>query len=164
MTEGQATEDDEHQERYLRLAADFDNFKKRARQELLEANRYAPAALARLLLPVLDDAERALLHVPEGTDERWARGLHLTLQKLRDALAAAGVERIEALGQRFDPRLHEAVGFEETASHPEGTVIAELQPGYRLHDRVLRPALVEVARPPSGPPDEAAPSDEGAPA
>ena len=147
-------DDDEQQERYIRLAADFDNFKKRARQELLEANRYAPASLARLVLPVLDDAERALQHVPEGTDERWARGLYLVLQKLREALVAAGVERIEALGRPFDPRLHEAIGFEETASLPDGTVIAELQPGYRLHDRVLRPALVKVARRPSEPPDE----------
>jgi molecular chaperone GrpE len=158
MNEKWDTANDEQQERYLRLAADLDNFKKRARQELLEANRYAPAALARLLLPVLDDAERAMEHVPEGTDEVWARGLYLVLQKLREALAAVGVERIEALGHPFDPRLHEAVGFEETANHQDGTVIQELQPGYRLHDRVLRPALVKVARsrPPSEPPDEEA--------
>ena len=95
---------------------------------------------------MLDDAELAARHVPEGTDERWARGLYLVLQKLRDALAAAGVERIEALGRPFDTRFHEAIGFEETATDPDGTVIEELRPGYRLHDRVLRPALVKVAR------------------
>jgi molecular chaperone GrpE len=145
----QRVENDELWERYLRLAADLDNSRKRARQELLEANRYAPAGLSRLLLPVLDDAERALRHAPEGTDERWLRGVALVVQKLRDALAAAGVERIEAIGRQFDPRLHEAVGFETTASRPDGTVVGELRPGYRLHDRVLRPALVEVARRPT---------------
>lgn len=139
---------DDQRERYLRLAADFDNYKKRARQELLEANRYAPAALAWQLLPVLDDAERALQHTPEGTDEGWARGVALVVQKLREALATVGVERIDAIGRPFDPRSHEAVGFEATASQREGTVIEQLQPGYRLHDRVLRPALVKVARPP----------------
>lgn len=161
MSQNRQAENDEQQERYLRLAADLDNFKKRARQELQEANRYAPAGLARLLLPALDDAELALRHVPEGTDERWARGLYLVLQKLREALAAAGVERIEALGQPFDPRFHEAVGFEDTGGHPEGAVIEELRHGYRLHDRVLRPALVKVARRPSQPraDDDAPPPD-----
>jgi molecular chaperone GrpE len=97
---------------------------------------------------VVDDAERALRHVPEGTDEQWARVLFLVLQKLRDALAAAGVEWIEALGRPFDPRFHEAVGYVGTTSEPDGTVVEELQPGYRLHDRVLRPALVKVSRRP----------------
>jgi len=150
----QAGPSDEERERYLRLAADFDNFRKRSRQEVLEANRYGAAGLARELLPVLDDAERALRHVPRGTDERWARGLWLVLQKLRGALATAGVERIEALGQPFDPRFHEAVDFAETASDPDGTVIEELQPGFRLHERVLRPAVVKVARTAGEPPDE----------
>jgi len=151
-----AGSNDEERRRYLRLAADFDNFKRRSRQELQEADRYGPAGLARLLLPVLDDADLALRHVPEGTDEQWARGLYLVLQKLRGGLAAAGVERMEALGQPFDPRLHEAIDFVDTASDRDGTVVEELRPGYRLYDRILRPALVKVARRAAGPPDDEA--------
>ncbi|TMC06589.1 MAG: nucleotide exchange factor GrpE [Chloroflexi bacterium] len=96
-------ENDELCERYLRLAADLDNSGKRARQELLEANRYGPAGLTRLLLPVLDEAERALRHAPEGTDERWLRGVALVVRKPRAAVGAVGVERIEAIGRQFSP-------------------------------------------------------------
>ncbi|HSR21981.1 MAG TPA: nucleotide exchange factor GrpE, partial [Candidatus Eisenbacteria bacterium] len=77
------------------------------------------------------------------------KGVRLTFQKLDEVLASVGVERVEALGVPFDPKLHEAVGSEETAKHPEDTVVAELRAGYRMHDRVLRPALVKVARPPA---------------
>jgi molecular chaperone GrpE len=135
--------------RLLRLAADFENYKKRIRQEQVDTMRYAAATVAERLLPVVDDAERALNHVPDGIDESWLKGVRLTFQKLKDVLASVGVERIEALGAQFDPKLHEAVGSEETAKHPEDTVVGELRPGYRMHDRVLRPALVKVARPPS---------------
>ena len=89
----------EEQSRYLRLAADFDNFKKRARQERQEIRKYAAATVAERLLPVLDDIERAMQRVPQGTDESWLHGLRLTLQKLQDVLASVGVEPIEAVGQ-----------------------------------------------------------------
>lgn len=133
----------------LRLAADFENFRKRARQEQLETMRYAAATVAERLLPVLEDAQRALQHVPEGVDENWLKGVRLTFQKLEDVLASVGVERIEAVGTPFDPKFHEAVGSEESGEHPEDTVLVELRPGYRMHDRVLRPALVKVARAPA---------------
>jgi molecular chaperone GrpE len=135
--------------RYLRLAADFENFKKRARQDQLETMRYAAITLAERLLPVLDDAQRALEHVPEGVEESWLKGLKLTFRKLEEILASVGVERIEALGSAFDPNLHEAIGSEESEEHAEDTVTAELRPGYRMHDRVLRPALVRVSRKPA---------------
>jgi molecular chaperone GrpE len=135
--------------RRLRLAADFENYKKRVRQEQLDTMRYAAATVAERLLPVLDDAERALSHVPDGVDENWLKGVRLTFQKLQGVLNSVGVEKVDALGSPFDPKLHEAVGSEETAKHPEDTVVAELRPGYRMHDRVLRPALVRVARPPA---------------
>lgn len=140
---------EEANNRYLRLAADFDNFKKRARQEQLDTMRYAAATVVERLLPVLDDANRALAHAPEGIDEGWLKGVRLTVQQLEDVLASVGVERVSGVGSQFDPKLHEAVGAEETAEHPEDTVVVELRPGYRMHDRVLRPALVKVARPPS---------------
>jgi len=140
---------EEARDRHLRLAADFDNFKKRARQEQLDTMRYAAATVAERLLPVLDDADRALSHAPEGVDEGWLKGVRLTFQQLEDIMASVGVERIRAMGSPFDPKLHEAVGSEETSDQPEDTVVVELRPGYRMHDRVLRPALVKVARPPA---------------
>jgi molecular chaperone GrpE len=135
--------------RYVRLAADFDNYKKRARQEQADTMRFAAATVAERLLPVLDDAERALEHVPDGVDENWLKGVRLTFQKLQEVLSALGVERVESVGSPFDPKLHEAVGSDETSEHPEDTVTTELRPGYRMHDRILRPALVKVARAPA---------------
>ena len=111
--------------------------------------KYAAATVAERLLPVLDDADRAMSHAPEGVDESWLKGVRLTFQKLEEVLGSVGVERIEALGAPFDPKQHEAVASEETSKHPEDTVVAELRAGYRMHDRVLRPALVKVARPPA---------------
>jgi molecular chaperone GrpE len=135
--------------RHLRLAADFENYKKRVRQEQLDTMKYAAATVAERLLPVVDDADRALSHAPDGIDESWLKGVRLTFQKLEEVLGSVGVERIEALGAPFDPKQHEAVASEETSKHPEDTVVAELRAGYRMHDRVLRPALVKVARPPA---------------
>jgi molecular chaperone GrpE len=144
-----ASQLEEANSRHLRLAADFENYKKRIRQEQLDTMKYAAATVAERLLPVLDDADRALSHAPEGIDESWLKGVRLTFQKLEEVLGSVGVERIEALGAPFDPKQHEAVASEETAKHPEDTVVAELRAGYRMHDRVLRPALVKVARPPA---------------
>jgi molecular chaperone GrpE len=132
--------------RHLRLAADFENFKKRARQEHLETVQYAAATVAERLLPVLDDVERALDHAPEGADEGWVKGVRMTFHKLEEVLASVGVERIEAVGAPFSPRHHEAIGFEESTEHPDDTVLVELRPGYKMHDRVLRPSLVKVSR------------------
>jgi molecular chaperone GrpE len=139
----------EAEDRYLRMRADLDNVKRRSAQQQLEARKYAAGELASRLLPVLDDAERALEHAPEGTDETWLQGLRLTVQKLRDVLTSLGVEPIDAMGARFNPELHEAVGSEESPDQPEGTVMRELRRGYRLHDRVLRPSLVKLSRRPS---------------
>ena len=147
--EALASQLEEANGRHLRLAADFENYKKRVRQEQLDTMKYAAATVAERLLPVLDDADRALSHAPEGLDESWLKGVRLTFQKLEEVLGSVGVERIEALGAPFDPKQHEAVASEETAKHPEDTVVAELRAGYRMHDRVLRPALVKVARPPA---------------
>lgn len=151
------TEVREEQDRYLRLAADFENFKRRTQQEQQEARRYGTATVIRRLLPVMDDLERALETAPEGAGEGWLRGVQLVLRKLRETLESAGVEPIEAVGRPFDPSLHEATGFEETSDQPEGTVVTELRRGYRLHDRVLRPSLVRVARHPREEPDRAGP-------
>jgi molecular chaperone GrpE len=141
----------ESRSRYLRLAADFDNYKKRSRQEHLETIQHASADLIARLLPVLDDLQNVLDHKPSGIDEAWSKGLELSVRKLEEALSTHGLEAIDAVGKPFDPAVHEAIGHEESAEHPEDTVVQELRRGYRIRDRVVRPALVKVARPPALP-------------
>ena len=140
---------EEANERHLRLAADFENFKKRARQERIELLQYASATLAEGILPVLDDFERVLAHAPEDVDENWLKGIEMTVAKLSETLSSVGVETIEAHGVPFDPKLHEAIGTDESEEHPEDTVLDEVRRGYRMHDRVLRPAMVRVSRAPA---------------
>src|SRR5256886_17017839 len=154
----------EAKDRHLRLAADFDNFKRRARQEQLETIQHASAELIGRLLPVLDDLRTALDPKPDGIDEAWVRGLELGVRKLEEVLASHGLEPIESVGASFNPKFHEAVGHEESEEHPEDTVVSELRRGYRIRDRVVRPSLVKVSRRPDGPEvrpgaDQAASSD-----
>jgi molecular chaperone GrpE len=149
LGEDLASKLEESNSRHLRLAADFENFKKRARQERAELLQYASAQLAEHLLPAVDDFDRALAHTPEGIDETWLKGVQMAVDKLHEALAGVGVETIEATGEPFDPKLHEAISSEETDQHPEDTVLGQVRRGYKMHDRVLRPALVSVARKPS---------------
>ncbi|TMC53832.1 MAG: nucleotide exchange factor GrpE [Chloroflexi bacterium] len=139
----------ETKDKYLRLAADFENYKKRMRQEQLETIQHASAELIARLLPVLDDLEKVLEHRPAGIDESWVKGLQLSVRKLEEVLGTHGLQPIDSVGTRFDPKLHEAVGHEESTEHPEDTVVSELRRGYRIRDRVVRPALVKLARPPA---------------
>ena len=141
----------EARDRHLRLAADFDNFKRRARQEQLETIQHASAELIGRLLPVLDDLRTALDHKPDGIDDAWVRGLELGVRKLEEVLASHGLEPIESVGASFNPKFHEAVGHEESEEHPEDTVVSELRRGYRIRDRVVRPSLVKVSRRPELP-------------
>src|SRR5213594_5058572 len=138
----------EAKDKYLRLAADFDNYKKRMRHEQLDTMEHASAELIHRLLPVLDDLQSVLEHQPRDVDESWIKGLELSVRKLEEALGTHGLQPIDAVGARFDPKLHEAVGHEESAEHPEDTVVSELRRGYRVRDRVVRPALVKVSRRP----------------
>jgi molecular chaperone GrpE len=149
----------EAKDRYMRLAADFENFKKRARQEQLETIQHASAELINRLLPGLDDLHKALDHKPKGIDQSWLKGVELSVRKLEEALTAHGLEAIDAVGKRFDPKLHEAVGHEESLEHPEDTVVSELRRGYRIRDRVVRPALVKLARRPQLPAESSSGSE-----
>jgi molecular chaperone GrpE len=142
-------EDTVSRDAHLRLAADFENFKKRARQEQMDTVQYANSTLVERLLPVLDDFRRIVEHAPPDVDESWLRGVQLSLQKLDEVMDSIGVRRIESEGLPFDPKVHEAIGSVESADHPDDTVLTELRPGYRLHDRVVRPALVRVSRRPA---------------
>jgi molecular chaperone GrpE len=133
--------------RYQRLAADFENYKRRTRQELAERTQYANEELLRKLLPILDNFRRALDHAPNGIDRGWFDGIKLIARQFEETLQAQGLSTIAAVGEKFDPTQHEAIAREETDEHEEGTVVEEMQPGYRLHDRVIRPTLVKVAQP-----------------
>ena len=133
-------------EKYLanwkRSQADYINYKKRIEHEHYESCRSANAALIVNLLPVLDDFERAFGSLPPDVAEStWLEGINLIHRKLLATLEAQGVSRMEALGQPFDPAVHEAM---VQAKGEEGKVLEELQKGYMLHDRVIRPALVVV--------------------
>lgn len=139
---------DEHLRGLQRAAADFANYRRRVDEERAGLSQFTNALLIGKLLAVLDDFDRALENVPVDTHEGWVDGVRLVERKLRGLLEAEGVTQIEALGQPFDPNLHEAVVYEETANHPDNQVIGELQRGYRLRDRVLRPSLVRVANNP----------------
>jgi len=133
--------------RYQRLAADFENYKRRTRQELADRTQYANEELLRKLLPILDNFKRALDQAPEGIDPNWYEGIKLVARQFEETLQDQGLSAIPAVGEKFDPTQHEAIASEETDEHEEGTVVEEMQPGYRLHNRVLRPTLVKVAHP-----------------
>ena len=114
----------------------------------MDTVQYANTTLVERLLPVLDDFHRIVEHAPPGVDDSWLKGIQLTLQHLDEVLEGIGVSRIAAVGEPFDPKVHEAIGSVESAEHPDDTVVDQLRAGYRLHDRVIRPALVRVSRKP----------------
>ncbi|HEY3236163.1 MAG TPA: nucleotide exchange factor GrpE [Polyangiaceae bacterium] len=134
----------------LRTAADFDNYRKRSRREVSEAAQRGGEELLRELLPVFDNLERAASHADTATDVKaLVEGLALVLRQFSDTLAKLGVERVPGVGTPFDPAIHEAIQHVQTDAHPPGAVTAEVQAGYRTKERLLRPALVVVAKPAS---------------
>lgn len=136
----------EYKDQYLRAAADYKNFKRRAEIERAELIRSAGADLILKLLPVVDDFDRAVASVPaEIAATPWWGGTQLIAHKLRLLLESQNVKVIEAVGQEFDPNVHEAVLYEE-AEGQDGKVVEELQKGYKLGERVLRPSMVKVGR------------------
>jgi molecular chaperone GrpE len=139
---------EENLRNWQRAAADFSNYKRRTDEERRAAGAFVNEVLLARLLAVLDDFDRALESVPEDVHEGWLDGIRLVERKLQGLLEAEGVTPIEAIGQPFDPNLHEAVVHEETTEAPDNTVIGEVQKGYLLHERVLRPSLVRVANNP----------------
>jgi molecular chaperone GrpE len=139
---------DDNLRNWQRTAADFSNFKRRTEEDRAVVTMTANAILIGRLLSVLDDFDRALASVPEDVHEGWLDGIRLVERKLQALLEAEGVTPIPAIGQPFDPNLHEAVVHEDTTEHPDNTVIGEVQRGYLLHERVLRPSLVRVANNP----------------
>jgi molecular chaperone GrpE len=140
----------EYYERLLRVSADFENFKKRNARETEEFRKYANQSLVKDLLPILDNLELAIKSSsePGKTDEASLReGVELTHREILKILQNYQVTPVEALGRPFDPNFHEAVMREESEAHGENTVVSELQKGYMMHDRLIRPAMVVVAVP-----------------
>ena len=137
----------QNHDRWLRERADLENLKKRFARERQDAIRFGNESLLRDLLPVLDNLERALAAAGEGGEaQRVAEGLELVRKAFVDTLQRHGVERITAAGEPFDPSRHEAVAYVESDTHEAHQVMVEHQPGYRLNERLLRPAMVTVSK------------------
>ena len=141
-TDAESPQDD-YKNRYVRAIADFENFRKRTEREKADFFRYATASVLKDVLPVLDNFDRALDHAEEG--DEFHKGVLMIYKQLFDVLQRHGLRVIDEQGGTFDPNIHEAVVREEDGSVPNHTVVAILQKGYFLHDRLLRPALVKVA-------------------
>lgn len=145
----------ENYDRLLRVSAEFENYKKRNAREMDELRKFAIQSLVKDLLPIIDNLELALKSSTEGQTGNGLRdGVALTHKEIMKTLEKYNVKQIEALGQPFDPNFHEAVMREEDKDHPSNTVINELQKGYLLHDRLIRPSMVVVSMPKEGGDDE----------
>jgi len=134
----------EYKDGWQRSVAEFANYRKRTERENQQVYQNAAGNVIRRFLPVVDDLERALQARPE--DLAWATGIELIYRKLQAILDAEGIQRMQAEGQMFDPNLHEAIAQEPSAEYPCGHVVAVVQNGYMMGDRVIRPAMVRVAQ------------------
>lgn len=147
--EAKEKEANENYDRYVRQVAELENFRKRANRERDEAIRFANEALVKDLLPVVDNLERAVAHAKDGGNGKpLVEGVEMVLRGFFDTLAKHGVVPIAAVGQRFDPEKHEAMAQIESGTYEPDTVVEEYHKGYLLRDRLLRPALVSVAKTP----------------
>jgi molecular chaperone GrpE len=145
-------------ERLLRTAADFDNFRKRARKDVDDARLKAREEVLKEILPGIDNLERALAAGGSSSDA-VVNGVRLVLRQFQNALERVEVKSFESVGQPFDPTRHEAISQVESREHPPGTVVTEMQRGYTVGPRLLRPALVAVARAPAEPPASEEPKE-----
>lgn len=146
--ESKAEEKDKEtfESKYLRMTADFQNFKRRVDKEKSDIHAFANERFAKDLLEVLDNFERAIEQdKTENVDEQYVKGMELILMQLRDVLKKNGVEEIEALGVEFDPNFHHAVAMESSDKYDKGVVMDVMQKGYKIKDRVIRPSMVRVA-------------------
>ncbi len=144
---------DSFKERWVRAVAEMDNFRKRSARERQEAVQFANQGLLERLVPALDNLDMALTAVSaaqDGSSDALKTGVEMVLGQLRGILRDAGLEEISAVGQVFDPTWHEAVSQQDSEEVPEGHVLQQLRKGYRLKERLLRPATVVVARKPQG--------------
>lgn len=135
-------------EQWMRSAADFDNFRKRSRRELEDTRKAGREELLKDLLPVFDNLERAMTSAERATDIKpVSDGLKMVLRQFIDTIGRSGITKVPTIGSQFDPGLHEAIQQVETDEHPPGTVVSEVQPGYLQGERLVRAAMVVVAKP-----------------
>ncbi len=139
-------ERDDYHDRWLRKSAEFDNYRKRVERERREQADQAVVNLMQDLLLVVDDFDRARQVEGGGDGDAYRKGVELIYQKLTDLLRRRGVKAFDSLGADFDPNLHQAVVHESSPAHREGEIIGELQRGYMMGERLLRPAMVKVAK------------------
>lgn len=135
-------------DQWMRTAADFDNFRKRSRRELEDARKAGKEEILKEFLPVFDNLERAIQSAQRATDVKGvAEGLAMVLRQYVDTLGRGGITKVPTVGSQFDPTHHEAIQQVETDEHSPGTVVAEVQPGYQQGERLIRAAMVVVAKP-----------------
>jgi molecular chaperone GrpE len=156
---------EEKHDRLLRVTAEFENYKKRAERDINDFRKFANESLIKDILPIVDNLERAL-EISDGDDEKTSdsmrEGVEMTLKGLLNTLKKYGVVPIESLEKPFDPNFHQAVMQEESETRPDNTVSQELQKGYMMQDRLLRPAMVVVSKKPASKPDAKLESSEDA--
>ncbi len=139
-----------HQEQYLRTLADMENLRKRTQRDKEELAKFANESILREILPVIDNLERAVEHAEQAeSDDGLFEGVQLTLTQFSQLLDKFGVEPVDAIGQPFDPAYHQAMGLLESEDHPANTVVQQMQKGYQLNKRLLRPAFVMLAKTPA---------------
>lgn len=138
----------ESHDRFLRVSAEFENYKKRAAREMNDFRKFANESFIKAMLPVVDNLDRAIESSSndDHAQNSVVEGVNMTLKEILKVFEQFNVRSFESLGKAFDPALHQAVMQEETDDHPENTVLNELQKGYMMHDRLLRPAMVVVSK------------------
>ena len=146
LIEELAREKEQFRSQAQRAQADLVNYRNRAFQEIEESRRIVRFEVISKFLNVVDDLERAIGNIPSDMDESWYEGITLVLRSLENSLTLEGVEKIDALGETFNPHLHEALMHEERSDAEDGVVVDVIQAGYKIRDRVLRPARVVVAQ------------------
>jgi len=138
----------ENYDRWLRVSAEFENYQKRAAREMNDFRKFANERFVKAMLPVVDNLDRAIESSSNDkhADRSMLEGVNMTLKEILKVFEQFNVKPFESLGKSFDPSLHQAVMQEETEAHPENSVVKELQKGYMMHDRLLRPAMVVVSK------------------
>ena len=141
-------ESKESYDRFLRVSAEFENYKKRAAREMNDFRKFANESFVKAMLPVVDNLDRAIESSSDDdhSNSSVVEGVNMTLKEILKIFEQFGVKPFESLGKTFDPALHQAVMQEESDDHPEKTILNELEKGYMMHDRLLRPAMVIVSK------------------
>ena len=145
-------ESERYRDQLLRTAADFENYRKRAKRDVDDAAQRAKLDVLGQVLPIIDNLERAVSAAGSATDiDAVIQGVQMVLKSFDDAAEGMGLERVVTSGERFDPNVHDAIQQQETSDHPPGTIVAEVVAGWKLGPKLIRPAMVVVAKPPASP-------------